>query len=113
MSDVVVSGTGLSEAALLDLADMPALPCESQSHSDPEWSHLHDDGPATHYAQVRHTCNGWKQKGEVYPVCAKRAARLMWLEAAGRGVNCTTCGQSFADSTDWILVVGPIKGRKR
>lgn len=98
---------------MLDLNDMPALPCESISHADPRWAHMHNDGPATHYAQIRHDCVGGRKKGEIYAVCAKRAARLMWLEATGRSVRCVTCGGRFERSWDWTMIVGPIRGRKK
>lgn len=104
---------GVDTALLLALDDMPALPCESRSHNDPDAARYHDDGPATHYAQCRHVCGPNNKKlGEVYALCAKRAARIRDLEATGKSVLCMDCGQKFRDSTDWVVVLGPVRGRR-
>lgn len=105
--------TAIEFDLMLALDDMPALPCESASHGDPKYAKFHDDGPATHYVQARHQCVTGKKLGEIFPVCSTRAARLRWLEASGRTVICLTCGQEFDDSTDWMIVVGPVRGRKK
>lgn len=101
--------TGLSEGLLLELANLPELGCESTTHGVPKYESFHSDGPATHYAQMRHVCPGGVGLGAVYAVCEMLASTMRAREAEDIGVVCLNCGGHFENVSDWIVVLGPIK----
>lgn len=110
VSSVGIGGQ-VSESVLLELADLPELGCESVTHGVPGMEGFHSDGPATHYAQVRHDCNGPHPKGAVYSVCQRLADTIRAREAGGLKVNCLQCWGHFEDATEWVVIIGTVKGR--
>lgn len=112
VSSVGVGGQ-VSESVLPSLEEMPDIECESVTHGDPKFAGFHSEGAATHYAQMRHVCAGGHALGTVYPVCERLASSIRKREAEGWGVKCLTCGRRFTDATDWVVILGPVKRRKR
>lgn len=106
-------GGQVSESVLLELAELPDIECESVTHGDPKFAGFHSEGAATHYAQMRHACSGGQPLGTVYPVCAKLASSIRAREAEGRGGICVACGRRFKDAMDWVIVLGPVRRKKK
>ena len=79
--------------------EMEAPRCESPHHTDGE---SHDDGPATHYMLIGHTCYG--PVDEVIPVCGAYAKH--WTDA-GKVRFCHWCRQGLQPE-DFNSILGPI-----
>lgn len=81
------------------VGEMEAPPCESPHHLDTE---SHDDGQATHYMRIGHSCYG--PVGQVIPVCQ---AYVRHWGALGKKAWCAWCGMVLSEDTVNVTI-GPI-----
>lgn len=81
------------------VGDMEAPHCESPHHLDME---SHDDGPATHYMLIGHSCYG--PVGHVIPVC--QSYQKHW-SGLGKKAWCAWCREVLTEETV-NKVLGPI-----
>jgi len=80
-------------------SEMEAPHCESPHHLDMD---SHDDGPATHYMLIGHSCFG--PVGQVIPVCASYVKHWSGL---GKKAWCAWCTEPLTGDTV-NKVLGPI-----
>lgn len=84
----------------LDFSVLEALDfaprCEATRHGKADYAHMHDDGPATHYALL--SCPSCSHMVEGLR-CEKFVG--FWKDLSDVGMQCTNCG-SIALTKEWF-----------